>query len=125
VPSIHDRMPKHLQGGARRALGTVRSSWKARGLCRVCGRPLGFLAPLGPARALVLGGDDPKAIGWYGAELAMTASRDASGRYRLEGPIRFRFPCVRACGAAPVYLERTLRAKYEAARAAGQPTVAL
>jgi hypothetical protein len=78
---------------------------RVRVVCQKCGRPLGYL--VSPNESPL----DFGAIEWFGAEVVSDAKRRAQ--------------CVRACGAKPVYLLSMLRAKYEAARAAGQQTVRL
>jgi len=95
-------------------------------VCASCGRPLGYLAPT----SLSVG--KAEAVEWHGSEAATPPPPARPG----EGPPpqvvldivdhrRRRGRCVRRCGAAPVYTQAALRAKYEAAQAAGQPTVRL
>jgi hypothetical protein len=128
VPSLQDVMPEHLQGLAYRMFKpTFRPGETVGGVCRKCGRPLGFLAPAG-IYALLLDSEDPdpETIWWWGATVEVEPIRDASGRYTRYSVVGSpRFPCVRKCGADPTYSVATLRAKYKAARAAGQPTVDL
>jgi hypothetical protein len=91
-----------------------------------CGRPFGYLAPT----SLSVG--KAEAVEWHGSEVASpplpARPGEAAAPKMVPGMVdhsRRRGRCVRRCGAAPVYTQATLRAKYQAARVARQATVRL
>jgi hypothetical protein len=95
-------------------------------VCASCGRPFGYLAPtsLSAGRA--------EAVVWNGSQAALPPAPARPGEAPPPQAVldiadhrRRRGRCVRRCGAAPVYTQATLRARYQAARAARQATVRL
>jgi hypothetical protein len=95
-------------------------------VCASCGRPFGYLVPTS------LSAGKAEAVEWHGSEAAAPVLPARPGEAPPPKVVqdmvdhrRRRGRCVRRCGAAPVYTQATLRARYQAARAARQATVRL
>lgn len=118
-------MPRSTSRGSR--LSRYRRPAEAVGVvCASCGRPFGYLAPA----PLSAGGAE--AVEWHGSEAATPPTAARPGETPPPKMVRDmvdhrrrRGRCVRRCGAAPVWTQAKLRAKYQAARAASQATVRL
>jgi hypothetical protein len=120
-------MPRSTARG--RAFSRYRSAEAIGVVCKECGRPMGYLKPDTSHGHLY--------IKWQGSGSASADERwsDVTMAPAGKGPRksladvfdqrRRWYRCVRQCGATAVYRQETLRAKYEAAKAAGQPKVAL
>ena len=120
-------MPRSTSRGMR--LSRLRSAEAIRVTCANCGRPFGYLA----VEPSFLPLDRTEAVIWHGSEWASPElSREPPEHVpppmsvlSMTDHRRRRRQCVRKCGAAPVYTQATLRAQYQAAKAAGQRTVRL